>query len=601
MAKRRSFNPPNLDSVKALVYDTETNGVDWRQNRLVGHALCWGPGPDEAAYFPVRHEGGGNLPHQAVTRWVQALLQRPNLHVIGHSLKFDCHMAENDGIRIAGPLECTQVNEALIDENLHRYNLDDCAQRYPSVPAKKGGDLYAYLAKQFGGDPTRAAQIGNLHRLAGDDQFGTEYAIGDVQTTWHLRLAQHQEIEAQKLGIVHGVERRLTRVLWRMERGGVRVSEERLAWLENHLTRVLERCREAIGDLNVRSTPQIQEYLLGKGMQKIDFPTTDLGNPSFPETFLSKNEWGAKIVAVRKIETIFNSFIKPLRAGHLWHGRVHCNFNQLKQDDYGVVTGRLSSNGPNMQQVPKRDKDLAPLFRMLFLPDLGHNWAAKDYNQQEYRIFAEYTGSEKLLNGYRAHPPVDIHSTVAQQLGVERDPTAKRMNFGLVNGMGYKKLAASLGINLGKAKGYWLDYDTNFPEARKFLKAAEFYARQRGWVKTKLGRRRRFPKPEFAHKAGNNIIQGTAADVTKSKMVEVYEYLVEQKAGSRLMLSVHDELDLSIAPGEQEISKRVDEIMTAFGERDLIQLGVPMAVDAHDAGDWGRASFPKFEKWPKEA
>ena len=598
MAKRRSFDPPNLEAVKFLAYDTETTGVDWRKNRAVGHALCWGPGEDQAVYLPVRHEEGGNLPHQAVTRWLVDLFKRPDLHVVGHSLKFDIHMAANDGIAFKGRVECTQVNEALIDENANRYNLDDTASRYPSIPAKKGGDLYAHLAQRFGGDPTREAQIGNLHRLSGEDPFGREYAIGDVRTTWFLRAAQHEVIEQQELGVVWDVESRLTRVLFHMERGGVRVSMARLAWLENHMKRLLERNREAIGDLNVRSAPQIREYLLKSGVKEWEFPTTDKGNPSFPEVFLVTKEAGARVVAVRKIETIMNSFIGPLRAGHLHHDRVHTNFNQLKQDDYGVVTGRLSSNGPNMQQIPKRDKDLAPLFRMLFLPEEGHQWAAKDYNQQEYRIFADYTGSKKLLAGYAADPSVDIHSTVAKELGVDRDTTAKRMNFGLVNGMGYKKLAASLKIGIAQARTYHNQYDANFPEAKEYLKAAEYYARQRGWVRTKLKRRRRFPRPEFAHKAGNNIIQGTAADVTKSKMVEVHEYLEQERAESRLLLSVHDELDLSIAPGEEKISKRVDEIMTAFGPRDLIQFKVKMAVDSHNAGDWGRASFPKYNKWP---
>lgn len=596
-ARKSAGGLPNLASCKTIVFDTETTGVDWRRDHAVGFALCWGPSPAEAGYYSIRHDGG-NYDEESVLRWLRNTLARPDLLVIGHNLKFDLHMVENDGIRVAGPVECTQVNEALIDENLHKYSLEDCAGRYEGVPAKKGTALYEYLAGKFGGEATRAAQMGNLHRLSGDDPMGHEYALGDVISTWHLRAAQMLELERQKLVTVWGVEKRLTKILQRMEREGVRVHEERLQWLRFHLGKVLQKNRGAIGDLNVRSAPQIMEFLLKKGHKKIDFPKTDLGNPSFPETYLSKIEWGAKIVAVRKIETLFNSFINPLKESHLWHGRVHCNFNQLKQDDYGVVTGRLSCNGPNMQQIPKRDKDLAPLFRMLFLPDEGHAWGAKDYSQQEYRIFAEYTGSEKLLAGYSADPPVDIHQSVANELGVERDPTAKRMNFGLVNGMGYKKLAVSLEIPISQARKYWIDYDASFPEAKQFLKAAEFYAKQRGWVKTKLGRRRRFPRPEFAHKAGNNIIQGTAADITKSKMVEVAEYLESERAATRLMLSVHDELDLSQAPGEEAIAKRCDEIMVSFGEQDMIQLGVPMAVDAHEAGDWGRASFAKYT-WPK--
>jgi DNA polymerase-1 len=306
------------------------------------------------------------------------------------------------------------------------------------------------------------------------------------------------------------------------------------------------------------------------------------------------------IVAVRKIETLLASFVDPLKERHLFQGRVHCNFNQLKQDDYGTVTGRLSSNNPNMQQIPKRDKDLAPLFRMLFLPEEGHEWIAADYNQQEYRLFAEYAGGNNMfLRGYAQDPPVDAHSMVAAELDVPRDPTAKRMNFGLVTGMGSVKLAGSLGISLSEAKKFHEAYHAKFPEAKEFRTAAEYYAIQRGWVRTKIHRRRRFPDKRLAYKAGNSIIQGTGADIMKSKMVEVNEFLQAEKADTRVLLSVHDELNLSRAPGEEKIGARCLEIMQSFGKEDLITLGVKMPVDAHEDRDWGRASFPTYDKWPK--
>jgi DNA polymerase-1 len=588
-----------------IVLDAETTGVDWKKNWAVGWAVCWGPKDGEAAYLPIRHEGGSNLNEKTVTSWLKDILRRPDLHVVGHSLKFDLHMAENDGILAQGPVECTQVNEALIDENLFRYSLEDCAGRYHDVPAKKGTDLYAALATRFGGEATRQAQIGNFHRLEGNNPLAVEYAVGDVRTTWALKQEQQKQILAQDLSLVHGVECRVTRALWRMERNGVRVHEGRLAWLDQHLRKLLERNKNLVEGINVRSTPQIAAFLEKKGLDRGQWRTTERGNPSFTENWLKQHEWGQMIVAVRKIETLLASFVDPLKERHLWRGRVHCNFNQLKQDDYGTVTGRLSSNDPNMQQIPKRDKDLAPLFRMLFLPEEGHSWIAADYNQQEYRLFAEYSGPSAngepniFMRGYMENPPVDAHSMVAQKLGVPRDPTAKRMNFGLVTGMGSVTLAGHLGMSIPEAKKFHAEYHNAFPEAKQFRQVAESYAIQRGWVRTKLKRRRRFPDKRFAHKAGNSIIQGSGADIMKSKMAEIADYLVQEKAESRMLLSVHDELNLSAAPGEEKIAKRCLEIMVSFTKKDMISLEVPMVVDSHDGTDWGRASYPDYNKWPK--
>jgi DNA polymerase-1 len=590
---------PNLSAVKRIVYDTESTGVDWKRDRVVGHVITWGPSPGDTVYFPTGHEGGGNLPKDSVQAFLRNLLSRPDLAVVGHALKFDLHMAQNEGIDVRGPLECTQVNEALIDENQNHYNLDDTASRYKGVPAKKGDALYKELATRFGGEATRKAQIGNFYRLPGNHPLVKEYAEGDGTTTWHLREAQQVYLDKENLRTVWGVERRVTRTLYRMERRGVMINEERLHALKDHLNKVLQISSAKLPkDFNVRSTAQIEKLYRDSGYAG-KWPTTDKGNPSFTQRWLETNEIGTRIIAVRQITNLFNSFINPLLEVHLFNGKVHCNYNQLAQDDYGTVTGRLSCNGPNLQQVPKRNRDLAALFRCIFVVPPGWDWSANDYAQQEYVLFAEYTGSEKLQTGYNSEPPIDIHTNVANILGVERDPTAKRMNFGMVNGMGSVKLAASLNWPLKKAKEILEQYHSNFPEAREYLSAAEYWAKQRGWVKTKLGRRRRFPDVRFAHKAGNNVIQGSAADITKLKMVEIDEYFESEGCESYLMLQVHDELDWAVAPGEDKHDIRAREIMESFGEQDLIHLKTRLRVDNHRAGDWARASFPKHDIWPK--
>jgi DNA polymerase-1 len=588
------FSPPNLNGAKKIVFDCETTGTRWTTDKVVGYVLCWGPGAEQVAYFPVRHAAGGNLQVDHVERWLARTLERRDLQIVGHSLKFDYHMAATSDIALGGSLECTQVNEALIDENAGRYNLEDCSKRYRDIPIKRGEDLYKQLAAKFGGAPDRKSQIGQMYKLSGQDPLVQDYAKGDGTTTWHLHARQQEALDAQNLRKVWAVECRVLRVLWAMERRGVRVDLGRLAWLKTHLSERLREARAALPkDFNVRSAPQLEKSFHDAGVK--EFKQTDKGNPSFVESWLEGQPLGQKVLLVRRIENLLHSFVNPLFKEHLVGDRVHTNFNQLRQDDYGVVTGRLSSNSPNMQQVPKRNKQLAPLFRMIFLPEEGHQWSANDYNQQEPRIFVDYIGNQKLTAGYSAEPPIDMHGTVAALLSVVRDPTAKRINMGLINGMGVKKLARSLGCSEQQARLYMEEYHREIPEAKRYLREAEEWAKRRGWVRTKLWRRRRFPDWRLAHKAGNAIVQGTAADMTKLKMCEIHDMLQAERAESYLMLQVHDELNWSLAPGEDRLDKQAREIMISFGEQDQIQFKVPHKVDYHLAEDWGRASFPDFD------
>lgn len=597
------FNPPNLSGVKKVVYDTETTGVRWPIDQVAGHVLCWGPGPEETQYYPVRHEGGGNLEPEAVERYLGELFKSPSLRVIGHSLKFDLHLGENHGVRVAGPLECTQVNAALIDENAYHYNLDDVAKRH-NLPAKLGDELYRTLAKKFGGDPDRKTQIGRISKLRGDSPAVIDYARGDGTTTWLLHEAQQPILDAQNLRQVWEVECRVIRVLQRMERRGVRVDIDRMAWLQMWVSDRLREKRKLLPkDFNVRSGPQIEKLFVDAGVRvfKRTAPTTTHpdGQASFVEEWLEQHELGRAILEVRRLENLENTFIMPLLKEHIVGGLVHTNYNQLKQDDYGVVTGRLSSNGPNMQQVPKHNITIAPLFRMVFeAPTKGFYWSSNDYSQQEPRIFTDYINNRMLVEGYNSTPPVDFHSMVAKLLNVDRNTIGKRMGMGFISGIGAAKLARTVRVPQAQAEGWMAQLRSQIPEGKKYLQDAEYWAKQRGWVRTKLYRRRRFPDWRLAYKAGNAIIQGTAADMMKLKMCEVAEYLEREKAASHIMLQTHDELSLAIAPGEEHHEKECQRIMSDFGESSPIHFRVPMVVDSYSGSDWGRASFPKLD-WKK--
>jgi DNA polymerase-1 len=272
-------------------------------------------------------------------------------------------------------------------------------------------------------------------------------------------------------------------------------------------------------------------------------------------------------------------------------GRVYPEFNQVVNDDYGTVTGRLSSSNPNAQQVPKRNKELGKIFRKIWIPDDGTYWSANDYKGQELVVFAHYSGAPMLVEGYHQEPPLDMHSVVAAMLSVERDPTAKRLNLGKLYGMGVPKLAKSLKIDMDRARELSNQYDMMLPEARMFMKKAEARAKSRGFVFTAMGRRRRFPDSRFAHKAGNSIIQGTSADITKLKMVEVDEYFESIGDTARVALQVHDDLCFFIPHGAEEVEKEAQRIMQSFTAMDLIHLKVPLRVDSHTGPNWSVATY----------
>lgn len=596
----RSFNPPNLSNAREIVYDTETDGLDWKKNKVVGYVLTWGPRPDETTYFPVRHAGGGpengNYDPQQVESWLRTLAARPDILWTGHHMKFDLHMSENHGIKFAGRVNCTQVNAALIDETQGRYSLDFCAKKY-GVTEKKGDKLYARLATLFGGPPERK-QMEHFHKLRGDDILAVDYAAGDGTSTWEVWQKQKELLAHDNLGRVHDLECRVIRTLQRMERRGVPIDEERYQEVRALVAQMIDKAAAQFPkDFNARSNKQMRDFMESKG--HTDWPLTPKGAPSFKEEWLETFPLGKDIIRLRKYRNLMSTFLDGQIDAHIHNGRVHTTFNQLKMDDYGTVTGRLSSSDPNLQQVTKRDKEIAPIYRSIFHAGPGHMWSANDYMQQEYVVFAHYANSAALIAGYAAEPPVDMHGMVAQMMSVERDPTAKRLNLGKLYGMGVAKLARSLKISESEAKKLSQLWDDTVPEAKGFLKTAEAVAKKRyipnagidGWVCTLLGRRRRLSW-DIHHKAGNAIIQMCSADITKLKMVEIDEHFEKHGDTHQLILQVHDELDWLVPDGaDPVIQEEALRIMQDFSEGQPIHLRARLRVDSSMGRNWGEATF----------
>lgn len=609
-----------ISEAPVVIYDTETSGLEKLKNFICGYVFTVGPRPDQTWYLPVRHKGGGNIPGcripkdkydfnpsdvHPLEKEIAKIARDPNKHWIGHHLKFDMWMSARHGITLYGTVEDTEVNAALIDENQGQFNLGYCTQ-VMGVTAKKLEEIEKHIVQYFterGEDKAviekePMAWFWQLPALG----MATEYAAGDGTSTFELHAAQQARLDADELRRVWAVEKRVTKTLFNIERRGTPVDEKILEKVEKKAAVMLKEAQAKLPEgMNVKSPVQCAKFLRSVGIT--DIPKTPTGRDSVTEDFLLTLEDHAKggdIIRVRKLRNLSSTFLINSVRNNLINGKVHCDFNQLKMDEYGTVTGRLSSSGPNMQQIPKRDKLLAPLLRQIYRSS-NYLWMSADYSQQEYRVFAEFARAKLVLEAYARDPKTDYHQFVADLLGVERDPSAKRINLGTIYNMGIKKLADKLGVPFSVAQGYMMRMRALMPEAAAFNRGCQRKADARGYVRTVLGRRRRFPNQMFTSKAGNAVIQGTSADITKTKMVEVDDFLISEGLDSHLILQVHDDLNFMINPEEEKefgLSAKLKAIMEDFSPGQTIELTVPMIVDTGLALSWGHASFgKKYSDW----
>jgi DNA polymerase I-like protein with 3'-5' exonuclease and polymerase domains len=391
----------------------------------------------------------------------------------------------------------------------------------------------------------------------------------------------------------------------------------RIAALQRKLNKV------AGGEINANSPPQMRALF---GVKKRDddrwytdtgvlLDTTDGGEGSIGKVALRRmadgNDPRAKAILGIRTYTKAKSFLKDHILGHETNGHVYPNYNQTKgENDLGTGTGRFSINDPALQQIPKRDKEIAEITRACFLPDKGQDWACADWAQFEFRWFAHYVNDPALLSKYTTDPSTDFHALVAEITGLPRDAkyagntaNAKQINLGLVFGMGEGKLAAEMGLEFSVRKDKngreWLvagtdaqakfkQYHDAIPGIRTLLNKAASISRSRGYVKTIMGRHIRLQNHE-AYKAGGLVFQGTSADCMKQKMIELHA--VAKAQGFRMLLSVHDEVDFSVPPGKKPPIRAIKYILEDFGPHAKIQCRVPIISDINSGKNWAEASL----------
>lgn len=597
---------------KYVSYDTETSGVDWRIHAPIGYVIG-APRADgtitteDVCYIPIRHGGGGNImggvalktandayePHPFEVALADAFDDRNRTvtdgRIVGHNIKFDVHMSANAGIRLGRRLACTQNMAAMVDEYARKYGLEVVADRV-NVTAKKTDAIYKHLAGMFGGQAVRE-QMANFWKTAGTDPIIVDYAVGDGVTTWEVFKKLDQRIEEEEMRTICDIENDIVWTCFRMERAGMKVDLDRVDQLRAATEARIKTLLEAFPTgFNTRSPLQMRSVMEDAGLT--DWPLTEKGAPSFTEKWLKRSELGRSIIEIRRHSNLIASFINPLVERHVFNGRVHATLNQLKNDDKGTISGRFSCSDPNLQQVAKRVKEIAIPFRRLFVADEGRKFFEYDWSQAEPRLFAHYSGAAALLEGYNSTPFKDMHTVTAELLGVERDPTAKRMGMGILTGMQSKSLADHMGCPESQAQQWMAQFFGAYPEIKDFQSKAKARLLSRGYVYTILGRRCRLEDRRFAYRGTSKIIQGSQADMMKKKILDMD--MMSEAAGdvAQLTMTIHDSIE-GQRDDTPEGKALLDEMVRVFNDvqSDPFNLRVPFVAEGQEGDDWAEATF----------
>lgn len=620
---------PSLSKFPVVAIDVETTGVDWLHDKVFGVAVST---PDDMDYyFDVRE-------YPRVVEWLTD--EAPKIvNTVNHNIDFDLHMLKNEGINFdLSRVECTMIRAALIDEHLKSYALDYVAKKYLGVG--KDDTIYAKLASMFGGAATRNVQMKNISRAP--SSIVGPYAMTDTRTALNLWLYQEKELDRQGLRKVESLEKRLFPHVFDMERRGIRVDVSLAEQTMERITVEIDKIRRDLDDMagfpvNPNPSGSIQKLFKPKWIKDNDdpnkgkwvvrdgtvIPSTDAGKPSIGAEQLRsmKDPAAALILRCRKLMKVRDTFLAKHVLEHQVNGYVHPNINQVRGDtggdgDEGTRTGRLSYTRPALQQIPARDKEIAAIIRPVFKPDKGQSWSYGDLDQHEFRVFAHYTNSKTLIEAYRANPDMDIHQAVADMTGLPRSASysgqanAKQMNLAMVFNMGGGALAEKMGLPYTIEKtviaGREVEYKAPGDEAQEVIaryfaavpgvkelaKQAKSVATSRGYIRTLMGRHLRFPGKQFTHKASGLLYQGTSADLNKIYICETCEYFKSELPAARLLLNIHDELNISIPVNSSTIShlNKIKEIV-----QNKPELRVPIRIDfSMPCSDWWEANNAKI-------
>ena len=628
---------PDLRKAEEIAIDLETRDPELKKlgsgaikgsGEVVGIAVAV---DGYKAYFPIAHGEGPNMDRKKVLDWFTDVCESPATKIF-HNAMYDVCWIKNLGIKINGLIIDTMIAASIIDENRFQYSLNSLSWVY--LKQGKNEALLTKAAKERGLDPKAEMWKLPASEVGGYAEKDAELTLllwhhlkkiiieDDLQDIFNLETDLFPcLVDMRHLGVRVDIEKadQLKKVM--------AIKEQNL----------LQQIKIETGiDTQIWAARSIAEVFEKLKLPYSRTEKTD--SPSFTKNFISTHNHPVvrMIAEARKINKVSTTFIDTI-LNHSHLGRIHADINQIRSDDGGTVTGRFSYANPNLQQIPARDPDTGPLIRSLFIPEEGCTWGTFDYSQQEPRLVAHYAlrfgldSATPISEAYQEDPKTDFHQIVADMAEIERKE-AKTINLGLFYGMGKNKLMNELAVTKEKADELFNTYHSRAPFVKQLMNQVMSAAQSKGQIKTLLGRRCRFPKYEpilrgsdwgtfvpaedhdtmlelkemgphlkdrdgnilkdtkgnpkrnywynnstrraFTYKALNKLIQGSAADMTKRAMVNLY------KEGLIGHIQIHDELDFSIESEDQ--AKKIKDIM-----ENAVDLKVPNKVDYESGPNWG--------------
>ncbi|RZI66052.1 MAG: DNA polymerase I [Variovorax sp.] len=580
-----------IEAAELVAIDTETTSLDEMRAEIVG--LSFSVTPGEAAYVPLAHnypDAPEQLPREEVLARLKPWLENGAKKKLGQHIKYDRHVLANHGIEVQGYAHDTMLQSYVLE--VHKpHGLASLAERHLGRSGIDYEDLCGKGAKQI-----------SFSQVAIDK--AAEYSCEDSDQTLDVHRVLWPQLEAdEKLRFVYELEMASSEALYRIERNGVLIDAPTLAAQSHQLgTRIMQLEQEAYEiagqPFNLGSPKQIGEIFFTKlGLPIIK--KTPSGAPSTDEEVLEKLAddfpLPAKLLEHRSLSKLKGTYTDKL--GQLAHprtGRVHTHYAQAV-----AVTGRLSSNDPNLQNIPVKTAE-GRRVREAFVAPAGSVIASADYSQIELRIMAHISGDASLLRAFTEG--IDVHrataaevfGTAVDQVSSEQRRYAKVINFGLIYGMSSFGLAKNLGIETKAAASYIDRYFARYPGVKAYMDETRMSAKEKGYVETVFGRRLYLPEinsPNGPRRGGaeraaiNAPMQGTAADLIKLSMVKVQDVLDAEKRATKMIMQVHDELVFEVPEAEVEwVRSEIPKLMAGVAD-----LKVPLLAELGVGPNWDKA------------
>ena len=582
-----------LANCQQFAFDTETDNVDHLHAKLVGISLS--VTPHQAAYIPINHQYLGvpdQLPLNEVLSKLKPILEDPAIKKIAQNAKFDYSVLANYDIHVQGIAYDTML-ESYVLNSTERHDMDSMANRYLHLKTITYNELTKVDKKQVTIDVIEVEKT-------------TQYAAEDADVTLQLHQKLWPELEKdQKLSkLFSDIEMPLAIVLADMERTGVLIDTKQLNDYSIELNKKMLELEAELHFLagekfNPSSPKQIQAILFDKHQLPV-LKKTPKGDPSTSEDVLSELAeqyvLPRKILFYRSLAKLKNTYTDklPLMVSPIDH-RIHTNYNQI-----GTVTGRLSSNDPNLQNIPVRNEE-GRRIRQAFIAPNGYKIISADYSQIELRIMAHLSQDQSLLSAFANDK--DIHRVTASEvltkpeadITAEERRRAKAVNFGLIYGMSAFGLSKQINLPRKEAQSYIDRYFERYPGVQTYMEETRQLAMQQGYVETLSGRRLYLPKiisgngieKRGAERAAINApMQGTAADIIKTAMIKMSEWIKKQPTGNiRMVMQVHDELVFEV---KEELVSEYSALIKSIMEN-CYQLSVPLKVDVGIGNNWDEA------------